>query len=131
MHIDFASSRQSTLGVEWEVALVDRDTCDLRSVADEVLAELNLRHGSLAPDDEHPHVKQELLLNTVEIVTGVCETVAAAKEQLHENLVAVREVTDPMGIDLYSAGSHPFAPPKLQPVSDKDRYAKMIDHTQW
>ncbi|MCV9996520.1 glutamate--cysteine ligase [Paeniglutamicibacter sp. ZC-3] len=131
MQIDFASSRQSTLGVEWEVALVDRHTSDLRSVAEEVLAELNLRHGSLAIDEEHPHVKQELLLNTVEIVTGVCETVAQAKAQLHENLVAVREVTDPMDVDLYCAGSHPFAPPKLQPVTDKDRYAKMIDRTQW
>ncbi|MFL4473896.1 glutamate--cysteine ligase [Paeniglutamicibacter sp. MACA_103] len=131
MQIDFASSRQSTLGVEWEVALVDRHTSDLRSVAEEVLAELNVRHGSLAVDEEHPHVKQELLLNTVEIVTGVCETVAQAKAQLHENLVAVREVTDPMDVDLYCAGSHPFAPPKLQPVTDKDRYAKMIDRTQW
>ncbi|WP_307581706.1 glutamate--cysteine ligase [Paeniglutamicibacter psychrophenolicus] len=131
MQIDFASSRQSTLGVEWEVALVDRHTSDLRSVAEEVLAELNVRHGNLGIDDEHPHVKQELLLNTVEIVTGVCETVAQAKAQLHENLVAVREVTDPMDVDLYCAGSHPFAPPKLQPVTDKDRYAKMIDRTQW
>lgn len=131
MHIDFASSRQSTLGVEWEVALVDRHTSDLRSVANEVLAQLNINHGSLGVDDEHPHVKQELLLNTVEIVTGVCETVAEAKAELHENLVAVREVTDPMGVDLYCAGSHPFAPPKLQPVTDKDRYAKMIDRTQW
>jgi carboxylate-amine ligase len=131
VQIDFASSRQSTLGVEWEVALVDRHTSDLRSVAEEVLAELNVRHGSLAIDEEHPHVKQELLLNTVEIVTGVCETVAQAKAQLHENLVAVREVTDPMDVDLYCAGSHPFAPPKLQPVTDKDRYAKMIDRTQW
>jgi carboxylate-amine ligase len=131
VQIDFASSRQSTLGVEWEVALVDRHTSDLRSVAEEVLAELNVRHGSLAIDEEHPHVKQELLLNTVEIVTGVCETVAEAKAQLHENLVAVREVTDPMDVDLYCAGSHPFAPPKLQPVTDKDRYAKMIDRTQW
>lgn len=131
MQIDFASSRQSTLGVEWEVALVDRQTSDLRSVAEEVLAELNVRHGSLAIDEEHPHVKQELLLNTVEIVTGVCQTVAQAKAQLHENLVAVREVTDPMDVDLYCAGSHPFAPPKLQPVTDKDRYAKMIDRTQW
>ncbi|EMQ99544.1 glutamate--cysteine ligase [Paeniglutamicibacter gangotriensis] len=131
MHIDFASSRQSTLGVEWEVALVDRHTSDLRSVANEVLAQLNINHGSLGVDDEHPHVKQELLLNTVEIVTGVCETVAEAKAELHENLVAVREVTDPMEVDLYCAGSHPFAPPKLQPVTDKDRYAKMIDRTQW
>lgn len=131
MHIEFASSRQSTLGVEWEIALVDRDTADLRSVAEDVLTQLHQRHGLLADDEEHPLVKQELLLNTVEIVTGVCETVAQAKVELHENLVAIREVTDPMGIDLYCAGSHPFAPPKLQPVTDKDRYAKMIDRTQW
>lgn len=131
MQIEFASSRQSTLGVEWEIALVDRNTADLRSVAEDVLAQLHARHGSLGEDDEHPHVKQELLLNTVEIVTGVCETVAQAKAELHENIVAIREVTDPMDIDLYCAGSHPFAPPKLQPVTDKDRYAKMIDRTQW
>ena len=79
MQIDFASSRQSTLGVEWEIALVDRNTADLSSVAEDVLAQLHSKHGSLAAHEEHPHVKQELLLNTVEIVTGVCQTVAEAK----------------------------------------------------
>lgn len=131
MQIDFATSRQSTLGVEWEVALVDHETGDLRSVAKEVLNDLHVAHGGLGEDEEHPHVKQELLLNTVEIVTDVCETVAEAKRELHENLVAIREVTDPMGVDLYCAGSHPFAAPKLQPVTDKERYAKLIDRTQW
>jgi carboxylate-amine ligase len=131
MQIDFAASRQSTLGVEWEVALVDHETGDLRSVAKEVLNDLHIAHGGLDADEEHPHVKQELLLNTVEIVTDVCETVAEAKRELHENLVAIREVTDPMGVDLYCAGSHPFAAPKLQPVTDKERYAKLIDRTQW
>ena len=131
MQIEFASSRQSTLGVEWEIALVDRNTADLRSVADDVLAQLHARHGSLDEDEEHPHVKQELLLNTVEIVTGVCDTVSEAKAELHESIASIREVTDPMGIDLYSAGSHPFASPKSQPVTDKDRYARMIDRTQW
>ena len=131
MQIEFASSRQSTLGVEWEIALVDRNTADLRSVADDVLAQLHARHGSLELDEEHPRVKQELLLNTVEIVTGVCDTVSEAKAELHESIASIREVTDPMGIDLYSAGSHPFASPKSQPVTDKDRYARMIDRTQW
>ncbi|GAA1356604.1 glutamate--cysteine ligase [Arthrobacter rhombi] len=131
MQIDFADSRQSTLGVEWEVALVDHTTGDLRSVAQQVLEGVHAAHGGLDPDDEHPHIKQELLLNTVEIVTGVCETVGQAKGQLHENLGVIRQVTDPMGIDLYSAGSHPFATPKLQPVTDKERYARLIDRTQW
>src|SRR6185312_3859612 len=80
---------------------------------------------------EHPHVKQELLLNTVELVTGVCRTVGEAKADLSSAMRAVRDVTDPMGVELFCAGSHPFAAPRSQPVTDKARYAKLIDRTQW
>jgi carboxylate-amine ligase len=129
--IDFASSRQSTLGVEWELALVDGQTGELASVANQVLRGVASRHPELNEDDEHPHIKQELLLNTVELVTGICETAAEAKEDLSRSLAAVREITDPMGVELFCAGSHPFSPPQLQPVTDKERYAKLIDRTQW
>lgn len=131
MKLEFAKSEQSTLGVEWELALVDRYNGDLVSVAKEVLRGVNERHPELQADDEHPHIKQELLLNTVEIVTGICHTVAEAKEDLSRSLAAVREVTDPMGVELFSAGSHPFSAPRSQPVTDKERYAKLIDRTQW
>src|ERR687889_786146 len=131
MKIDFASSRQSTLGVEWELALVDAQTGELSSVANEVLRGVAARHPELNEDDEHPHIKQELLLNTVELVTGICETASEAKEDLTRSLAAVREITDPMGVELFCAGSHPFSPPQLQPVTDKARYAKLIDRTQW
>ncbi|WP_299166196.1 glutamate--cysteine ligase [uncultured Arthrobacter sp.] len=131
MNIEFAKSEQSTLGVEWELALVDRYNGDLVSVAKEVLRGVNKRHPELQADDEHPHIKQELLLNTVEIVTGICHTVAEAKEDLRRSLAAVREVTDPMGVELFSAGSHPFSAPRSQPVTDKERYSKLIDRTQW
>ncbi|WP_024367417.1 glutamate--cysteine ligase [Arthrobacter sp. TB 26] len=131
MKIDFASSRQSTLGVEWELALVDGETGELASVAKEVLRGVAARHPELNEDDEHPHIKQELLLNTVELVTGICNTVAEAKADLSSSLAAVRDVTDPMGVEIFCAGSHPFSPPQLQPVTDKERYAKLIDRTQW
>ncbi|HET8878692.1 MAG TPA: glutamate--cysteine ligase [Arthrobacter sp.] len=131
MKIDFASSRQSTLGVEWELALVDAETGELASVAGEVLRGVAARHPELNEDDEHPHIKQELLLNTVELVTGICTTVAEAKADLDSSLAALREVTDPMGVEVFCAGSHPFSPPQLQPVTDKERYAKLIDRTQW
>ncbi|HSO92587.1 MAG TPA: glutamate--cysteine ligase [Arthrobacter sp.] len=131
MKIDFASSRQSTLGVEWELALVDAETGELASVAQEVLRGVAARHPELNEDDEHPHIKQELLLNTVELVTGICNTVAEAKADLSSSLTAVRDVTDPMGVEIFCAGSHPFSPPQLQPVTDKERYAKLIDRTQW
>ena len=131
MKIEFASSRQSTLGVEWELALVDAATGELASVAKEVLRGVAARHPELNEDDEHPHIKQELLLNTVELVTGICTTVAEAKADLAGSLAALREVTDPMGVEVFCAGSHPFSPPQLQPVTDKERYAKLIDRTQW
>ena len=131
MKIEFASSRQSTLGVEWELALVDAETGELASVANEVLRGVAARHPELNEDDEHPHIKQELLLNTVELVTGICTTVAEAKADLSSSLAAVRDVTDPMGVEVFCAGSHPFSPPQLQPVTDKERYAKLIDRTQW
>ncbi|MBT2514338.1 glutamate--cysteine ligase [Arthrobacter sp. ISL-30] len=131
MQIDFATSRQSTLGVEWELALVNARTGELVSVANEVLSGVKAKHPELNEDDEHPHIKRELLLNTVELVTGICETVKEAKEDLRRSVEAVRDVTDPMGVELFCAGSHPFSPPQLQPVTDKQRYAKLIDRTQW
>ncbi|WP_026551893.1 glutamate--cysteine ligase [Arthrobacter sp. H20] len=131
MKIDFAQSAQSTLGVEWELALVDRYNGDLVSVANQVLRGVAANHPELQEDEEHPHIKQELLLNTVELVTGICTTVAEAKADLSRSLAAVREVTDPMGVELFSAGSHPFSVPRSQPVTDKERYYKLIDRTQW
>ena len=131
MNIDFAQSAQSSVGVEWELALVDAQTGELVSVAEQVLDAVRAGHPELKDDDEHPHVKQELLLNTVELVTGVCRTVGEAKADLSSAMRAVREVTDPMGVELFCAGSHPFAAPRSQPVTDKARYAKLIDRTQW
>lgn len=131
MQIDFATSRQSTLGVEWELALVNARTGELVSVANEVLSGVKAKHPELNEDDEHPHIKRELLLNTVEVVTGVCESVKEAKEDLRSSVDALRDVTDPLGVELFCAGSHPFSPPQLQPVTDKARYAKLIDRTQW
>ncbi|MBG0740048.1 glutamate--cysteine ligase [Paeniglutamicibacter antarcticus] len=131
MKIDFASSAQSTLGVEWELALVDSGTGELVPVADRVLAAVGRAHPELQADEEHPHIKQELLLNTVELVTGVCQSVAEAKADLSRNLKTLREATDPMGVELLSSGSHPFSQTSRQAVTDKERYAKLIDRTQW
>jgi glutamate---cysteine ligase / carboxylate-amine ligase len=69
-HIDFAGSARPTLGVEWEFALVDAQTRDLSNEAADVIAELG----------ENPCVHKELLRNTVEFVTGVCDTVPEAME---------------------------------------------------
>lgn len=126
MRIDFQASRRSTVGAEWELALVDRRSGELRSVAEELLA-------AVRPDGaaEHPRIKQELLLNTIEVVSGVCRTVGEVKHDLDEALDEVHRVADPLGVEVFSAGSHPFSSWYRQKVTDKERYAKLIDRTQW
>ena len=74
----FSSSARSSLGIEWELELVDPGTRELVTAASEILAELRCRpHGG-----EHPKAKHELLESTVEIITGVCLTVPEAKADL-------------------------------------------------
>lgn len=123
--IDFASSARSTLGIEWELALVDKDSGDLRQVAQTIL-------DAVSPDgSQHPHIRQELLLNTVEIVTGVCNTVAEAGQDLERSIELLHTLTDPLRVELMCAGTHPFARWSNQKVTDKQRYATLIDRTQW
>jgi glutamate---cysteine ligase / carboxylate-amine ligase len=126
VRIDFRPSPRPTLGVEWELALVDRRSGDLACVAQTVL-------DAVRPDgaDVHPRIKQELLLNTVEVVTGICESVAEAADDLTASIAEVRTVTDALDVELFCAGTHPFADWAGQRVTNKQRYAKLIDRTQW
>ena len=126
VRIDFAGSPRPTLGVEWELACVDAGTGQLVPAAQEVLA-------AVCPPGEqaHPKVKGELLVNTVEAVTGICGTVAEAREDLAQTVQGLRQVTDPLGVELFSAGCHPFSKWEDQEVSEGDRYATLIDRTRW
>ncbi|TGJ94673.1 glutamate--cysteine ligase, partial [Actinotalea fermentans ATCC 43279 = JCM 9966 = DSM 3133] len=126
MHLPFARSERSSVGIEWELALVDKDSGDLRQVAQTVLDAVEPTDGS-----QHPHIRQELLLNTVEVVSGVCRTVGDAGRDLEAAVEEIRVLTDPLRVELMSAGTHPFARWAQQKVTDKERYATLIDRTQW
>lgn len=126
MSIAFHPSQRSTLGVEWELALIERRSGELIQVAETILQAVQPEGGG-----EHPTIKQELLLNTIEIITGVHRTVRDAKADLAHSIDIVQDIIDPMGVALFSAGTHPFAQWYQQKVTDADRYARLIERTQW
>src|SRR3954447_5614084 len=125
MGIEYAASPRPTLGVEWEFALVDRSTRDLSNTAGEVFDTVHERYG------EQPNPHKELLRNTVEVVSGVCDTVAEAMADLAGTLRLVRPVAEGIGADLYSAGTHPFAEWSTQILTEGHRYEELIARTQW
>ncbi|CAN7319004.1 glutamate--cysteine ligase [Microbacterium foliorum] len=126
MKLDFASSARSTVGLEWEIMLADPVSGDLVGRAPELLSALE--HESA---DERHTVTGELLTNTIEVTSGVGDSVAHAVDDIANAISAVRSATDPAGIELLSAGSHPFAQWYQQEVTDKTRYHTLIERTQW
>lgn len=122
--LEFRESERPTLGVECEFGLVDATTRDLVNAAGTVL---DRAHEVVSPTRLH----QELLRNTVEVVTGVCDTVGDAMADLRGTLGAVLPICDELGVDLYGAGTHPFAEWSRQRLTEGHRYAELVDRTQW
>ncbi|HCD1551717.1 glutamate--cysteine ligase [Corynebacterium striatum] len=120
----FARSAEPTLGVEWEVALVDPTTWDLVPRG----AELIDRVRAAAPEI---HLEKEFLQNTVELVTGICHTVPEAVADLAHKLSHVRAAADEMGVKLWASGGHPFTDFRENPVSAKESYSEIINRTQY
>ena len=126
--IEYRSSPRPTVGIEWELALVDKTTRDLANHASELFDEVHRHH---APIIDEARLHKELLRNTVEIVTGICESVPEAIEDLTDTARKVRRHADGLGVDLYSAGTHPFAQWSSQLLTPGHRYEELISRTQW
>ena len=107
--------------MEWEFALVDAQTRDLINEATAVIAEIG----------ENPRVHKEMLRNTVEVVTGICRSAGEAMEDLRETLGPARRIVRNRGMELFCAGTHPFAQWSSQKLTDGPRYAELIKRTQW
>ena len=126
MHIDFLPSERTSLGVEMELEIVDRDTRELRSGASEILPLMGADH-----DGGHPKAKHELLESTIEIITGVCSTVPEARADLATTLDEVTAHTAPRGMELLCSGTHPFSDWADQDISPNPRYSQLVEEMQW
>jgi carboxylate-amine ligase len=128
--IEFCGSPAATLGVELELGLVDRRTRQLTAASNEVLAELAGMDAVGAANLEEK-VKHELFQCTLEVITGICDTVDDAISDLSGSLAQVRCVTDRMGLDLVGSATHPFSDWSDQVVSPHERYSQLVESIQW
>ena len=126
MEIPFTPSERRSLGVEWELQLVDLNTRELTSASIEILADL-LPHGG----DEHAKVKHELLQCTLEVITGVCGTVAEARADLTQSVTAVQAAAAARGVGVLCAGTHPTSHWLDQKITPNPRYEALVEELQW
>jgi carboxylate-amine ligase len=125
--ISWNPSRGATIGVEWELQLLDTSTRMLRQDAGEVLAAL----PGLTEEGEHPKIRHELMQSTVEVVTGVCSTVSEVKDDLSATISQLERITGRRGTMLACAGTHPVSDWRDAKMAPIQRYAELVEQMQW
>ena len=120
--IPFTPSPRPTLGVEVELQILDPQTHHLKQGSVDLLDRLGR---------DHPRIKQELTQSTVEVVTGICDTVQGAVEDLAASIRELYTLGDELGMTFASAGTHPFGQWRDQKIFPNDRYESLVERIQW
>ncbi|KTD71403.1 carboxylate-amine ligase [Legionella tucsonensis] len=117
----FNSNGILTLGVEIELQLIDAETYNLCSRAEDVLNTVS----------HLEKIKPEFYLSTIEVNTTKCSLVQEVEEDLYATLFELQHVTKKQGILLATTGSHPFSKYADWVISPTARYQDLIDRNQW
>ncbi|MEM0963617.1 MAG: glutamate--cysteine ligase [Bacteroidota bacterium] len=120
--IPFSSSPKPTLGVEIELQIVDPVTFNLKQGSVDLLDRLGT---------DHAKIKQELTQSTIEVITGICDDVDHAIEDLGGSLRELYGLGDELGLAFASAGTHPFGQWRDQRIFPNERYQDLVDRIQW
>jgi carboxylate-amine ligase len=119
----FHSSPATTLGVELELQILDRETGDLAPGAVRIL--------EACAADGIEGVSAELMQSMLEIKTGVCANVAGVRSQLLPLVTRVRNIATSMGYELAMAGTHPFHRMGQSVVFPDERHQRIQDRLAW
>ena len=121
--LNFTSSPATTIGVELELQIIDRETRDLAPGAVRIL--------KACGEESIPGVTAELMQSMIELKTGVCQSVAEAQSQLVPNLRRVRNIASSLGYELAMGGTHPFHRASTSVVFPDERYERIQDRLAW
>ncbi len=110
----FGRSPAWSVGVEEELMLLDE-----RTHAPVAAAPRLLEH---APEG----VKAELFATVVETTTGICTSPHEAAGELVDLRRRAAELAEREGLVIAAAGSHPFASPEEQPITDNADYLDFV-----
>lgn len=113
---------QFTLGIEEEFQMVDKHTGQLASHIHTILEKGTPLLGE--------SIKAEMLQSTVELVTDVCPTIFAARQEVQRLRSMLGRLVDEEGLALISSGTHPSAHWQDQIRTRNERYEVLEEEYQ-
>ncbi len=119
----FRSSPETTLGVELEFPILDKETGDLAPGAVPLLKACN--------QDGLEGISAELMQSMIEVKTGICSNVGEVKNELLPRLRRVSNIAGSLGYHLAMLGTHPFHRSSSSVVYPEERYERIVDRLAW
>ena len=111
-----------TLGIEEEFQVIDPETRDLTSHIHQIIDE-----GKTFLLEQ---VKNEMHTAVVEVATNICEDISDARREVTKLRRAIFDQAAKEGLQIASAGTHPFAKWADARITDAPRYKEIVDELQ-
>jgi carboxylate-amine ligase len=111
-----------TLGIEEEFQIIDPETRELRSYVQQILGD-----GKMILKE---HVKPELHQSMVELDTEVCSDARLARQQVVSHRTELAKLAARNGLQIASAGTHPFSHWMDQLITADERYTTIVNDMQ-
>ena len=121
MEVNYGAGTRFSLGIEEELQLVHRESYELVSRFDEVLA--------AAGRDER--IQPELMRSMIESATHPSASVAEAIEQARAMRARLRDAAAEQDARIVSAGTHPFSRYEYQEPSEAPQFAETHERMAW
>ena len=118
----FHSNDRPTIGIELELGIVDAQTMSLTSAIQPLI--------ELLPEKRRIDFKPELMQCCIEVISGVCDTVADAETDLTEKLVLLEQAAEQLNLGLWWGATHPFSSCHEQQVTPDPRYQDLVELLQ-
>ena len=106
-----------TIGIEEEYLLTDAETGDLARAPDSLMA--------VCRDALGDRVSPEFLQCQIEVGTGICDDIGAARSDLAHLRRTVAELAGDYGLRPIAASCHPFSDWQDQSLTEKARYQEL------
>ena len=120
--LEFHSNDRPTIGIELELGIVDAQTMSLTSAIQPLV--------ELLPEKRRIDFKPELMQCCIEVISGVCDTVADAETDLTEKVILLEQAADQLNLGLWWGATHPFSSCHEQQVTPDPRYQDLVELLQ-
>ena len=120
--VEFHSNDRPTIGIELELGIVDAKTMSLTSAIQPLV--------ELLPEERRVNFQPELMQCCIEVISGVCDTVADAETDLTEKVILLEQAADQLNLGLWWGATHPFSSCHEQQVTPDPRYQDLVELLQ-